>query len=95
MTPTFPSLTFPNHFSIVTGLYNENHGITGNTIYDPQYKQKVNLIGGQNSLEEQWWNRSEPIWLTAKKQGLKTSSFFWFESLCLHSCIAVLRLKKI
>ena len=62
MTPTFPSLTFPNHFSIVTGLYNENHGITGNTIYDPEYKLKINLIGGQNSLEKQWWNRSEPIW---------------------------------
>lgn len=77
MIPTFPSLTFPNHFSIVTGLYNENHGITGNSIYDPQYSAKVNLIGGSNALEAQWWNRSEPIWITAKNQGLKTSSFFW------------------
>lgn len=62
MTPTFPSLTFPNHFSIVTGLNNENHGIVGNSIYDPSYNKKVNLIRDNNALEVQWWNRSEPIW---------------------------------
>src|SRR5262245_936928 len=39
MTPVYPSLTFPNHYSIATGLYTNRHGITGNNIYDPGFKQ--------------------------------------------------------
>src|SRR5262249_31750828 len=39
MTPVYPSLTFPNHYSIVTGLYPDRHGIVGNNIYDPEFKQ--------------------------------------------------------
>jgi hypothetical protein len=68
MEPSFPTLTFPNHITLVTGLNIESHGIVGNTFYDPQYDLRVNLIGGSNANEQQWWNQSEPIWLTAKKQ---------------------------
>lgn len=77
MLPSFPSLTFPNHFTLVTGLYMESHGITGNSFYDPNYNEKVNLLADSKSNDIRFWNGSEPIWLTAKKQGLKTASFFW------------------
>lgn len=68
MEPSFPSLTFPNHVTLVTGLNIESHGIVGNTFYDPFYDMKVELIGGVSSLEERWWNQSEPVWLTARKK---------------------------
>jgi hypothetical protein len=77
MIPSFPTLTFPNHHTLVTGLYIESHGIVGNSFYDPNYDIKVNLIGGTNANEEQWWNQSEPVWLTARNNNLRTGSFFW------------------
>jgi predicted AlkP superfamily pyrophosphatase or phosphodiesterase len=77
MNPSFPSLTFPNHFTLVTGLYMESHGITGNSFFDPNYNQSVNLLRDSNAMDIKYWNGSEPIWETAKRQGLKTASFFW------------------
>lgn len=77
MVPSFPSLTFPNHYTLVTGQYMENHGIVGNTFYDPKLKEKVNLIKDSKGNDVRFWNQSEPIWLSAKRQGLKTGSFFW------------------
>ncbi len=77
MQPSFPSLTFPNHYTLITGLYIESHGITGNTFYDPRYNQKVNLLRDANSNDIRFWNATEPIWDSAKKQGFKTASFFW------------------
>jgi predicted AlkP superfamily pyrophosphatase or phosphodiesterase len=74
MTPAFPSSTFPNHWTLVTGLYPESHGIVGNTVYDPVYDVKMKLA---KSNEVQWWNDTEPVWLTAKRQGRKTASSFW------------------
>lgn len=71
MKPSFTTLTFPNHYSIVTGLYIESHGIIGNSLYDPDKNEKVNFLGGNNSLETKWWNSAEPIWLTAKNQVFK------------------------
>ncbi len=53
---------------MILGLYPESHGIIGNTIYDPDYNQRVNLLRDSNKLEIQWWNKSEPIWFTAKQQ---------------------------
>ena len=45
-----------------------NSEITGNYFYDPDYNQKVDFIYGNNSLEFKWWNKTEPIWITAQKQ---------------------------
>lgn len=70
MQPSFPTLTFPNHYTLVTGLYMENHGITANTIYDSLYDAKISFTG-KNYLEKtniKWWNQTEPIWLSAKNQ---------------------------
>lgn len=77
MRPQFPTLTFPNHHSIITGKQIQNHDIVGNSVFDPDYNEYVNLLRGTSKLDVKWWNTTEPIWLTAKKQGLKTASFFW------------------
>ena len=68
MRPQFPTLTFPNHHSIITGKQIQNHDIVGNSVFDPDYNEYVNLLRGNNKLDVKWWNTTEPIWLTAKKQ---------------------------
>jgi ectonucleotide pyrophosphatase/phosphodiesterase family protein 1/3 len=72
----FPTKTFPNHYSIVTGLYPESHGIVHNRFYDPILNDTFS-IGGNSSDDPRWWNEGEPIWVTAKKQQVKTATFFW------------------
>ncbi len=76
MTPIFPSMTFPNHYSIVTGLYAENHGIINNSMYDPEYKASFSM-GNRNEVSNGRWWGGEPIWITAEKQGQKAATFFW------------------
>ncbi|XP_026360594.2 ectonucleotide pyrophosphatase/phosphodiesterase family member 1 isoform X2 [Ursus arctos] len=75
MKPVYPTKTFPNHYSIVTGLYPESHGIIDNKIYDP----KMNAFFALRSKEKfnPEWYKGEPIWHTAKYQGLKSGTFFW------------------
>jgi predicted AlkP superfamily pyrophosphatase or phosphodiesterase len=68
----------PDHFTLVTGLYMESHGIVGNQFYDPNINLKVNFLANDNSgLDARWWDKAEPVWLSAKNQGLRTFSFFW------------------
>ncbi|CUS49326.1 MAG: alkaline phosphodiesterase [Idiomarinaceae bacterium HL-53] len=76
LQPVFPSKTFPNHYSLMTGLHAENHGIVDNNIYDPEF----DTIFGMRIREEvengRWW-QGEPIWVTAEKQGLTAATFFF------------------
>ncbi|XP_064605708.1 uncharacterized protein LOC135470602 [Liolophura sinensis] len=74
----FPTMTFPNHYSIVTGLYPESHGIVGNTMYDEEIGELFKL-SSDVKLNPAWWE-GEPIWITAKKQGKKTAAYFWVGS---------------
>jgi predicted AlkP superfamily pyrophosphatase or phosphodiesterase len=76
MTPVYPSLTFPNHYSIATGLYPDNHGIAGNNIYDPEFKQTFSLSKREEVQNGRWW-LGEPIWVTAEKQGQRAAAFFF------------------
>jgi len=76
MTPVYPSLTFPNHYSIATGLYPDNHGIVGNNIYDPEFKQTFSLSKREEVQNGRWW-MGEPIWVTAEKQGQRAAAFFF------------------
>jgi predicted AlkP superfamily pyrophosphatase or phosphodiesterase len=76
MTPVYPSLTFPNHYSIATGLYPEKHGIVGNNIYDPEFKQTFSLSKREEVQNGRWW-LGEPIWVTAEKQGQRAAAFFF------------------
>lgn len=76
LIPVFPTKTFPTHWSIVTGLYTENHGIIANSFYDYELEARFSF-GPQNSPnDERWWG-GEPIWITAEKQGLTAATFFW------------------
>lgn len=68
MTASFSTLTFPTHYSLVTGLHQESHGLVGNTIYDPKTDKRVNFLSDSFSNDEIYWDQAEPIWLTAKKQ---------------------------
>ena len=68
MKASFPTLTFPNHYTLVTGLYQESHGIVGNTLYDPDIDRRINLLSDSDANSAKWWDQAEPIWFTAKKQ---------------------------
>jgi predicted AlkP superfamily pyrophosphatase or phosphodiesterase len=76
MKPAFPTLTFPNHYSIVTGLYPAEHGIVANTMYDPEFKAQFSTANREENTKARWWG-GEPIWNTAEKQGIKAACFFW------------------
>ena len=75
--PVFPTKTFPNHLSVVTGCYPENHGIISNSMYDAEWDAYYYI--GENSApvaESRWYER-EPIWVTAEIQGQVTATSFW------------------
>lgn len=77
--PSFPTKTFPNHYTMVTGLYPDHHGLVNNTYVDPVRKDTFRL-GDRSKVEDEYYYGGEPLWVTAKKQGLKTASFFWVGS---------------
>ena len=76
LIPCFPTKTFPNHYSIVTGLYPEHHGIIANNMYDPQRKKYFKMSMRDAVRDPAWWG-GEPIWVTVEKQGLRTAPIFW------------------
>jgi len=79
LIPVFPSKTFPNHYSIVTGLYPEHTGFVGNTMYDPKWNEWYR-IRDRDAVENGKWYGGEPIWNTLEKQGIKTGTMFWVGS---------------
>ncbi len=76
LIPIFPTKTFPNHYSQVAGLYAENHGIVGNTMYDPSFDVVFSMGNRAEVTNGRWWG-GEPIWVTAEKQGQKSAMYFW------------------
>ncbi|MBK7105788.1 MAG: alkaline phosphatase family protein [Ignavibacteriae bacterium] len=76
LKPCFPSKTFPNHYSIITGMYPENHGIISNFFINPFTKEKYRL-GDTNSVRNSKWYLGEAFWETARRNGIKTASYFW------------------
>lgn len=76
---SFPTKTFPNHYTIATGLYPDHHGIVSNSFYDPE-KNEVYNISDRSKVQDGYFYNGEPIWNTAEKQGIKTASFFWVGS---------------
>ncbi|KFO86516.1 Ectonucleotide pyrophosphatase/phosphodiesterase family member 3, partial [Buceros rhinoceros silvestris] len=75
MRAVYPTKTFPNHYTIVTGLYPESHGIIDNNMYDVNLNQHFSLSGTEK-FEPSWW-KGQPVWLTAMYQNLKAGTFFW------------------
>ena len=77
MTPVYPSKTFPNHITMVTGKYPNEHGIVHNSFYHRDIKEVYSLGAGKDNSN---WLKAEPIWITAEKQGVKAATYFWPES---------------
>jgi predicted AlkP superfamily pyrophosphatase or phosphodiesterase len=76
MIPSFPSVTFPNHYTIVTGLYPEHHGIIENNFYDPA--RKANYASrNADAVRDGSWYGGVPLWALAEKQGMRSACFFW------------------
>jgi predicted AlkP superfamily pyrophosphatase or phosphodiesterase len=76
MIPCYPSLTFPNHLTIVTGLYPEHHGIVGNHFYDPATHRRYAYNDTESVLDGSWYGGT-PLWVLAGQQGMRSASFFW------------------
>jgi len=79
LIPVFPSKTFPNHYSIVTGQYAESHGIVANRFFDPA-RGEAYAIGDPKTVLDGSWYRGEPLWVTAERQGMVSASYFWVGS---------------
>ena len=76
MRPAFPSLTFPNHYTVVTGLRPDRHGIIDNRMSDPELGRFA--LSDRKAVEEgRWWQDGEPIWATARRHGLRSATMFW------------------
>src|SRR6266550_9447258 len=76
LIPSFPTKTYPNHYTIATGLYPAHHGIVENEIYDPQFDAVFNLSKREEVKNGRWW-LGEPIWVTAEKQNQRAASVFF------------------
>ena len=79
LKPIFPTLTFPNHYSIATGCYSEKHGIIGNEFYDVS-KNTLYTYTDSNTVRNGIWYLSEPIWVTANKNNISTAIYHWVGS---------------
>ena len=79
MFSSFPTVTFPNHYSIATGLYPDHHGLINNSFSAPDLGLFYRM-GDRTAVENPAFYGGEPIWVTAEKQGIRSASFFWVGS---------------
>ena len=79
MIPSFPSITFPNHWSLITGLYPAHHGLIDNFFYDYKKKEFYKMSSKENAEDGSWYGGT-PLWSLAEKQGLLSASMMWVGS---------------
>ena len=79
LIPAYPTKTFPNHYTMATGLYPDHHGIVQNNFYDPELEVHFTM-GNRALVEDSVFWEGEAIWETAEKQGVRTASFYWVGS---------------
>lgn len=78
LQPSFPSTTFPNHYSLVTGRRPDSHGLVSNRMEDPERPGLIfTLSNTAVSSDPYWWKDATPIWITAERQGVRTATLFW------------------
>ncbi|ORZ34893.1 alkaline-phosphatase-like protein [Catenaria anguillulae PL171] len=77
LRPSFPTITFPNHYTLVTGLLPSQHGIVSNAFYDPALNASFLYTSPESNADPRFWNRAEPLWITAERQGLATGVVHW------------------
>lgn len=76
MMPSFPSVTFPNHYTMATGLYPEAHGVVGNSFWDPSLQKEFYYTDPDRSLQPFWWG-GEPLWVTSERQNVRAAVHMW------------------
>ncbi len=76
LVPVFPTKTFPNHYTIVTGRYPARHGIVGNVLTAPDIGRRLSLFQPETVRDSAFY-LAEPIWVTAERQGRRTAPLFW------------------
>ncbi len=74
MRPSFPSITFPNHWTLATGLRPDHHGIVNGTMLDASHP---GVVFGKTSEQPWWWDAATPVWLDAEARGIRTGIMFW------------------
>lgn len=78
MYPSFPSLTFPNHYTLVTGLRPDHHGLVNNSMKDPARPDVVFKLSDRKQVSDRfWWDGGTPFWVTAEQHGVKVATMFW------------------
>jgi predicted AlkP superfamily pyrophosphatase or phosphodiesterase len=78
MRPSFPSVTFPNHYTLVTGLRPDHHGMVENVMRDARRPGVTYSMSNRSETNDRfWWDDGEPIWVTAEKAGAPTATLFW------------------
>ncbi|HEV7489530.1 MAG TPA: ectonucleotide pyrophosphatase/phosphodiesterase [Rhodanobacteraceae bacterium] len=76
LKPAFPTLTFPNHYTLVTGLYPDHHGIVDNRMMDPATGKQFVYKDAETIADPKWWG-GEPLWVSVEKQGHHAATMFW------------------
>ncbi|XP_067578130.1 glycerophosphocholine cholinephosphodiesterase ENPP6 isoform X1 [Pseudorca crassidens] len=77
LTPDFPSLSYPNYYSLMTGRHCEVHQMIGNYMWDPATNKSFDIGVNRDSLMPLWWNGSEPLWITLTKAKRKVYMYYW------------------
>ncbi|WP_353117396.1 ectonucleotide pyrophosphatase/phosphodiesterase [Myroides odoratus] len=76
LIPSYPSVTFPNHYSIVTGMYPGHHGLVGNNMYDRNTEERYSL-GNAKAVTDAKWYGGTPLWVLAEQQGMLSACYYW------------------
>ncbi|MBD1367082.1 alkaline phosphatase family protein [Mucilaginibacter sp. ZT4R22] len=79
MVPSYPSVTFPNHYAMVSGLYPSHSGLVNNTFYDPTRNETYNM-GNKVKVADGTWYGGTPLWVLAEQQKMLSASFYWVAS---------------
>lgn len=79
MIPSYPTLTFPNHYSIISGLYPAHHGLVNNRYFDVNSGNEYSM-GNKKMVAEGKWYGGTPLWVLAEQQGMLSASFYWVAS---------------
>jgi predicted AlkP superfamily pyrophosphatase or phosphodiesterase len=79
LIPSFPTKTFPNHYTIATGMLPEHHGLVDNSFYEP-FKNQVYNMGNRDIVQDGYWYGGTPLWVLAENNGLKAVSYFFVGS---------------
>jgi predicted AlkP superfamily pyrophosphatase or phosphodiesterase len=77
LIPSFPTVTFPNHYTLVTGLYPEHHGVIANHMRDTATKRTFAISQRAEATASMWWNAATPLWVTAERSGMHSGTMFW------------------